>query len=534
MGRKIKAGTKGEASQYLTRSNAIRRLQLPLQDFRRLCILKGIYPREPKKKFKGNDKTYFHVKDLKILEHDTLIDKFREIKAHLKKHKKLLGRKETKLAEKHIKKTPRYSLAPVIKDRYPTFVDALRDLDDALCLISLFAQFPQHLTLDIKKSDIEQCQQLFKEFMLYCTVSQCFKKAFLSIKGIYYQVEIMGQNITWISPFQFNQRLPFDVDYKVMGTFLEFYMALLKFINFKLFSDLGLEYPVKFDKDQIHVDPDNIREMQAYARKKFQDGQEQQNLTVSEEFKDTPEMILLNKKNEEQKRQRKLFANCNFLFGRETPVYALQYLVLSFGGYFYVDEDDESKDRPITHHVLDRPMKGITQSKKREYVQPQYLIDSLNNLFLLPSQPYKPGIAAPPHLSPFVDNEQEGYIPDRQREIDQLKGVTKEIVESSDEDEEEQEEQNNDDDNDEEEDVDMRQGGDADSSSEEEDEEKLEQEKQKKNAKLKRDLKKEQEEMGKILMTKRQRQLYKKAEDEKKSKKEMAKKLKSKKKQIEK
>jgi len=55
--------------------------------------------------------------------------------------------------------------------------------------------------------------------------------------------------------------LPFDVDYKVMGTFLEFYIGLLKFVNFKLFSDVGLEYPVKFDKDQIHVDPDNIREM---------------------------------------------------------------------------------------------------------------------------------------------------------------------------------------------------------------------------------------------------------------------------------
>ena len=98
-----------------------------------------MYPREPKKKFKGNTKTYFHIKDIKILEHDTLIDKFRQIKAHLKKHKKYSGRRELKIAENHMKKVPKLSLAPVIKDRYPTFVDALRDLDDALCMISLFA-----------------------------------------------------------------------------------------------------------------------------------------------------------------------------------------------------------------------------------------------------------------------------------------------------------------------------------------------------------------------------------------------------------
>jgi pescadillo protein len=142
MGKRIKKGTKGEGSQYLTRSNAIRRLQLPLQDFRRLCILKGIYPREPKNKLKGSDKTYFHIKDLKILEHDTLLSKFRDIKSHLVRYKKYQGQKDFKRAEEHKQMTPRYSLTNVIKERYPTFIDALRDLDDALCLISLFANFP--------------------------------------------------------------------------------------------------------------------------------------------------------------------------------------------------------------------------------------------------------------------------------------------------------------------------------------------------------------------------------------------------------
>lgn len=61
---------------------------------------------------------------------------------------------------------------------------------------------------------------------------------------MYYRVEIMGVPITWVCPYKFNQRLPFDVDYKVMGTFLEFYRALLKFVNFKLFTDIGLSYPL--------------------------------------------------------------------------------------------------------------------------------------------------------------------------------------------------------------------------------------------------------------------------------------------------
>jgi hypothetical protein len=108
--------------------------------------------------------------------------------------------------------------------RYPTFVDALHDLDDCLCLISLFANFPQTNEIQVgptgcgcahrrcvtscalgygQASVVERCRRLSNEFLLYAARARALRKVFLSIKGIYYQVEIQGQTITWIAPYQF-------------------------------------------------------------------------------------------------------------------------------------------------------------------------------------------------------------------------------------------------------------------------------------------------------------------------------------------
>jgi len=87
---------------------------------------------------------------------------------------------------------PKYSLKHLIKERYPTFIDALRDLDDPLCLINLFSIFPSHVSFGIPREKIEECMRLMREFNLFIVKTNTLRKSFLSIKGIYYQVEIMG------------------------------------------------------------------------------------------------------------------------------------------------------------------------------------------------------------------------------------------------------------------------------------------------------------------------------------------------------
>jgi len=131
-----------------------------------------------------------------------------------------------------------------VKERYPTFVDALRDLDDALSLLSLFANLPATSTVPPKT--IALCQRLCLEFQHYLITTNSLRKSFLSIKGIYYQATVQGQDILWLVPYKFVQRVTGDVDFRIMSTFVEFYTTLLGFVNFRLYTSIGLVYPPKF------------------------------------------------------------------------------------------------------------------------------------------------------------------------------------------------------------------------------------------------------------------------------------------------
>jgi len=331
----------------------------------------------------------------------------------------------------------------------------------------------------------------------------------------------MGVNITWVTPYQFTQQMPFDIDYNVMNTFMDFHKTLLRFVNYKLYTDVGLNYPPKRmdlkSKDGSKINLKTVMEMQEVALNKLYGKEAQDKKDISEEFINTPEYAQMIQREESLSKLRNLFTNKVFFFNREVPRYSLEFLVPAFGGEFgYEGEESlyKESDKKITHHIMDR---NVDQSKiqfdvKKDYIVPQWVYDCINHQVILPASQYKPGSPPPPHLSPFIDNKLEGYLPRRQEEINQIKGITEEVFEPEvDEDEAfedevlppkpvdaEMDEQGNE----------ANKFDDESSDSDELETQKQKIKKSKMKTKLKLSLENERKELGKLLMTKKQRRLY--------------------------
>jgi pescadillo protein len=433
-------GKKGEAAAYMTRAQALAKLQVSLADFRRLCILKGIYPRDPKKKAAGMDKTYYHSKDITFLSHEPLLNKFFDMKTFMKKFKRLMGRKERGLASSLEERKPTYTLNHLVRERYPSFDMAIRDMDDAISMLALFQALSADQKRDIPSEAVNEATRLYQEFQLYVIRAQALRKVFASIKGYYFQAEICGQTVTWLAPHQFSQELPPEVDFRVMLTFLEFYRAMVKFVNFRLYSELGLAYPPKRDtvKDTSGAEVAALEVEMREAGKAREEALQQQMEAddavasgVKADFGEDEQAQEMQKQLAAANRMKTTFRGLRVFVNREVPLKPI-YFTLLCGGVEEVGWERGAgaasgstagagsafgvTGKRITHQVIDRPAEGIETKPGREYVQPQWVFDSFNLGCQIPVAPYGPGRVPPPHLSPFVDDQAEGYVP-RQREI---------------------------------------------------------------------------------------------------------------------
>jgi len=75
---------------------------------------------------------------------------------------------------------PHYTLDAIIRERFPTFIDAVRCLPDCLDMCFAYATMPASRRTPADK--IALCRRLTVEFMLYVITSRSLRKVFVSIK----------------------------------------------------------------------------------------------------------------------------------------------------------------------------------------------------------------------------------------------------------------------------------------------------------------------------------------------------------------
>ncbi|ODQ63334.1 nucleolar protein [Nadsonia fulvescens var. elongata DSM 6958] len=459
----------GAAKNFITRTQAVKKLQVSLADFRRLCIFKGIYPREPRSKKKANKgstapTTFYYAKDIQYLMHEPVLNKFREHKIFARKLSRALGRGEVTDAKRLDDNKPQYQLDHIIKERYPTFLDALRDIDDALSMLFLFATMPA--TDKISQRVTEEADKICNQWMAFVAREGCLKKVFVSIKGVYYEAVVRGQEVRWLVPFKFPQNVPTDVDFRIMCTFLEFYTTLLQFILYRLYTESGLVYPPKIDSSKIK----GVGGITAYILESKQNAlksilasteavssntsaKDQQKALESIQSLEMDKIAAADSQVQELDtftaipstetnisdvlEQPKLRANdvstvfskFTFFIGREVPLDILEFLIIAFGGKAIcesaIDELIDNEDTEaandaaaaakrvslegVTHQICDRPSIP-NKVPGRTYIQPQWIFDCINKGKLLPVAEYGPGETLPPHLSPWGDAH--GYDPE--------------------------------------------------------------------------------------------------------------------------
>ncbi|GAB1224300.1 hypothetical protein ENUP19_0188G0009 [Entamoeba nuttalli] len=432
------AGKKEKApkiSKYITRTQAIKRLNCTMEQFRKICILKGVSPRLPSKGLNTltQKKTYYHIDDIKPLVNDKVTLKIKQIRAFKKHIRKLTARKEFKTKEQLLKTKPVIDLASTIQERYPTFQDALNELGDCLSMVFMFASY--RVSKGEKAEAVRLARRIAMEWEAYIKHTNALRKCFISYKGYFYTAVVYGIAITWMVPHQFAIEKNETVDFNVLHEFLSFYVVLMKFINYKLYTNAGLNYPPEITKingveflGTVQLEPLQLQK-ETEVVSKDHDVQELNEALkqVKGEGENLATEMLVNHDTGAsvqvtshfvQSSGSGLFSGLVFYIQREVPRHPVAFVIETLGGIIVDNVDDES----ITHQIGER---GEHKNIEREFIQPQWIFDCVNENFILPCGEYTIGQKLPPHLSPYVNEEEEGYITERRKQLDAIKNNTK-------------------------------------------------------------------------------------------------------------
>jgi pescadillo protein len=229
-----------------------------------------------------------------------------------------------------------------------------------------------------------------------------------------------------------------------MKTFLEVNETLVSFVNYKLYFEQGLVYPPPLDTEKVNTGTglgsivlQNQNQVSVQMSKK-QIKKKLKTLNMdalqNEDEVESEGEGEMDVDEESEKEEPRLFSKCYFWISREVPRYSVEFVIKSLGGQCGWDvscgggSPFDIDDSRITHVLTDRPT-IVDRKEGREYLQPQWIYDCVNQEKMVKTAGYHPGESLPPHLSPFVQLDEDEYDPEKDAEVFFVNEMEKEVEE---------------------------------------------------------------------------------------------------------
>eukprot|EP00834_Sanchytrium_tribonematis_P004017 NODE_178_length_14069_cov_0.746815.p2 type:complete len:465 gc:universal NODE_178_length_14069_cov_0.746815:4755-6149(+) len=385
----------------MNRNQAVKYLQLPLGDFRMMCILLHVSPKLV------NHQQLYLVKDIKHLLHHPLLPIIRELKI-LKRKCIHYYHKDNNIYKDYMEKINTLLLSQMpklIQQNYPKFYNLWYDLDDILSLLYCMRHIPSNEYVSSK--DVAKTEKLLNQFeLLLWKMNIGLTKSFVSIKGIYFQFELQDQPITFIVPLRSSQLEDIDVDYKVMATFHLYYQSILEFFLFKMAKLHSFEYPLALE---------SLKVPNAIPKSK---------IIKSNSADITAEDFDVQNVNFKKSQNSTLFSGLKFVLHREVPKDIIAFAIKSCGGVIIPCDVKELQLLDGIIEVVDKPAEKVSLfCTNARAVVPQYIFDSINHQKLISFEGYRPGDNLPNHVSPFANSNETSITADL---VDQQEQILRE------------------------------------------------------------------------------------------------------------
>lgn len=349
--------------KFVSRERAISKLRIQPKQFDELCVLCNVFPvlateQNMLDRTKG---WHYLITDVRKIYYSDSYNVIRTNKENQKRREKYsrLG------FEEKLKNCidEEYGLVELIKCKYASFGDSLSDLGSSLRNLYLIEQ--------LQIADVGQALRLFEEFIL---ARKMIDAAFLSKRGIYLSFTCGSVRVVWSVPYRSAN----------FSSLIEEKADIIKFPSTK--GIILPDFPSDTESEEVDdLDPNDPGKMDISLLKYAAP-------LLSMHLK-----LALHKLSilypEPAKTRPGLFRGKN-----------VHTMVASIGRWIdFILESEEANltDCEGADLVIAETVEDVHSDKT--YLQPQYVLDSINSSRLLDFDGYKIGAALPKHVSPFQD-----------------------------------------------------------------------------------------------------------------------------------